>query len=152
MSKLNRTKTIAFTLIGSVSALAALLIFLLLPTSELANGIQYSGTDALWVLAISPVAAVISAASFIIAFIKDGKTWSGLLSKPIVIGAAAILAVLNVFNFVVYVTYFSEMLSLGFVAPYTDTIYEYLAIAATMFVVIKLLYTGLATIAAIRNK
>lgn len=152
MNKLNRMRTILLTLIGAFAALAAVLVFVLLPTSEIANGIQYSGQDAIWVLAIAPIASIISTLSFVFAYQKDYKIWCDLLSKPVVTGARGLFAVLNIFNLAVYLTYFTKQISLGFVAPYDGTGYEYLAVVAIVIVVIMFLLTALSSIAVIRNK
>ena len=105
MAKFNRKLTIVLAYAGALLALAALLIFKILPTSELANGIQYSGTDALWVLVACPVLAVLGAVCFMASFLKDYKIWLGYLSEPIVKGATIACAIIFAINLFVYFSY-----------------------------------------------
>ena len=79
--------------ISAFAALAALLIFMILPTSQLANGIEHSAKDALWVLVLSPIASLVAAVSFTAIFIKDSDTWSKLSTETIVKAVTGLSAV-----------------------------------------------------------
>ena len=151
MLKLNRKKTISLTLVGLIFALVALIIFMFLPTSDIANGINYSAESAIFLLAVSPVASLISLVCFIFALIKDFNVWSGVLSKGIVISALALFSLMGICNFAIYLSYFILQVSLGFVAPYTGTAYECLAIVAFMVTLHKVLLTALSSVAVNRN-
>ena len=151
MLKSNNKKTIISSFVGSFFALLALLIFLLLPTSDFANSINNSGSDALWVLAVSPVASLLSAGAFICAFIKRLNIWCNTISKPLVVGITTLFAGFGISNIVVYLAYFFSQYSLGFVAPYSGTVYEYLAVAVTVITIHKFLLSALVTIAIKRN-
>ena len=61
-------------------------------------------------------------------------------------------AVLGLYNTGVFTAYLSDLFSLGFVAPYSGTVYEYLAFVAVVFVVLEFVFSTLISIAAIRNK
>ena len=137
--------------ISAVAALAALLIFLLLPTSQLANGIEHSAKDALWVLTCSPILSLLGTVSFVSIFLKDNMAWSNLLSKPIVTGITGISLVFGLLNFATYLSYTATQFSLGFVAPYSDTIYEYLAWAATVTVILNFIFSAVIIIATKRH-
>ena len=152
MLKLNKTQTIASSFIGSVLALVALLIFLLLPTSDLANSIEHSAKDALWVLVFAPVASLIGSALLVFTFYKDKKVWSNLLAEPIVVGLSGLFAALGIFNFATYLSYTITQFSLGFVAPFSGTTYEFLAVAATMIVILHFIFSILVTMAVARSK
>lgn len=152
MLKLNSKKTILLAFAGSVFSLAALLIFMLLPSSELANGIQYSGKDALWVLVLAPVFSLCGAVNFLYAFLKDFKAWSNFLSKPIFIGAAAVFCGLMIFNFAVYLSYLITQFKLGFVAPYTGTVYDSLEILLIIVSVLQFAVSAAATAIIVKNK
>ncbi len=144
MSNLNRTKTITLAFAGALMSLAALIIFVVLPDSELANGIQYSGKDALWVLTLTPVFSLAGAVNFMYAYLKDYKIWSGVLSKNILIGATAVIGSSMIFNFAVYLSYLISQFRLGFVAPYTGTVYENLVVLLTVFTVHQLIFSALS--------
>ncbi len=147
-----KTNNIILTVFSAVAALGALLIFLLLPTSQLANGIEYSAKDALWVLVASPILSLIGTISFVAVFLKDKNSWSNLLSEPIVLAATGLSAAFGLFNFTTYLSYTLKQFSLGFVAPYGGTGYEYLAVAATVIVVLNFIFSAFVSIATVRNK
>ena len=151
MLKINGKLSVVLSYAGSLLSLAALLIFKLLPTSELANGIQYSGTDALWVLAVCPVLALSGAVCFIASFMKDYKAWQNFISKEIPFcGAIACILSLAV-GFAIYLSYTVTQFSLGFVAPYTGTVYETLGVVVTMMTVNMFVLSTFLTIAIKRN-
>lgn len=153
MLKLNRKTTIFLTYAGSLLSLAALLIFMYLPSSDFANSIDRPAKDALMVMALSPVLATLGAVSFFFAIIKDIKAWVSFIElKPLVLCLTALSAVLSIFNIGLFASYTAELFSLGFVAPYSGTVYETLAVAAAVLVASKLIFSTLISIAAIRNK
>lgn len=150
MQKINSKKTVMLTFSALLFAVIALLIFMLLPTSELANGINYSAKSAIYVLAVSPVASLISLVLYMLALIKSYDTWCDALSKPCVNGLTALFAIFAVFNFAVFSAYFFLQVSLGFVAPSGGTVYEFLAVAALIATVHFALLTALSAIAVRR--
>lgn len=152
MPKSIRNNTIIMALSGAVLSVAAFIIFTVLPSSELANGIQYSGTDALWVLALTPAFSLVGAANFLYAFLKNHKLWSRILSKTIVLSASLILGAMMIFNFAVYAAYFFDQFKLGFVAPFGGTVYESLQIIVGVFTVLQLLFGALSIPATSKNK
>ena len=153
MLKLNRKTTILLAFAGSLLSLAALLIFMLLPTSDFANSIDRPAKDALMVLILSPACAVLGSASFLFAVIKDFKVWIKFLTnKPLVLGMTALFAAFCIYEIGLFTAYLTQQFSLGFVAPYSGTIYETLAVIATVFVVLKFVFSTLLSIAVNRNK
>lgn len=152
MIKFNRKSTVVLAYAGALLALAALLILKILPTSELANGIQYSGTDALWVLAVCPVLAVLGAVCFIGSFIKDYKIWQSYLSEPIIKGATIGCTIILAINLFVYFSYTIDQFSLGFVAPYIGTKYETYDLFVTITTVNQFILSTIAALAIKRSK
>lgn len=151
MLKSNGKFTVSLAYIGSVISLGALLIFKLLPTSELANGIQYTGKEALWVLILSPLFALLGAVTLMYAYIKNYKALQKFLPKPAVTGTIIILAAFMIFNFCVYLSYLIAQFDLGFVAPYAGTVYESLETAVVIGTVLQFISSILANIAIVKN-
>ena len=147
-----KRNNIILVFFSAIAAIVALLIFLMLPTSQLANGIEHSAKDALWVLAASPVFALVAAVCFVLVFIKDIDTWSNLLSKPIVTAIIGLSSAFGLVNFIIYLTYTVQQFSLGFVAPFGGTVYELLSVAAIVIVVLNFIFSAIITIATLRNK
>ena len=73
MLKTNRKSSVILSVVGSLLSLGALLIFMLLPTSEFANSVYHSAKDALYVFLLSPVLSFIGSAFILGAYIKDFK-------------------------------------------------------------------------------
>ena len=147
-----KRNNIILVFFSAIAAIVALLIFLMLPTSQLANGIEHSAKDALWVLVASPVFALVSSVCFILVFIKDINTWSNLLSKPIVTAIIGLSSAFGLVNFIIYLSYTVQQFSLGFVAPFGGTVYELLAVAAVVIVALNFIFSAIVTIATLRNK
>ena len=106
---------------------------------------------ALWILVASPLCSAIGSASFMYAFLKDYTSWCNSLSKEIVFGATVLSGLFSVFSFAVYFSYTISQFSLGFVASFSGTVYEYLAVATTMVIIIKFIFTAIAIISVRRN-
>ena len=152
MKKSNRKSLVVFSLSGSILSLASLLIYMLIPTSNLANGIEYSGTDALWVLAASPIAAIVGGVLFMLTFVKNFDEWINTMSKPLVIGMTTLLGCMSLFNIALYCSYFFSQVELGFVAPYTGLIYDKLLTAAIVVTIHHFIFTAISIIAYKRSK
>lgn len=151
MLKLNKKSTIILSFAGSLLSLAALLIFMLLPTSDFANSVDHSAKDALMVFILAPVLSLVGSVSFIYAIVKDFRVWSNALAEPLVKGLTALYGAMSLFNIALYFSYLFEQFSLGFVAPYSGTVYEYLAVIAAIFVILKFFFTAIVTIAVSRK-
>ncbi len=151
MLKFNKIKAVIFAVSGSVLSLVGVLIFNLLPVSELANGIQYSGQDALWVLALSPILLFVGGAGFVASLFMDMKNWKKTLSDVAIYIAIASFAAAVIFNFAVSLSYFIMQFSLGFVAPFDGLIYESFAIVMIVFVIWQFLFSALTVAEVIRE-
>ncbi len=151
MKNTSGKSSVIFSISGSLLSLASLLIFMIIPNSQLANGIEYSGTDALWVLVLSPLFSLIGSGLFIFSFLKDFDEWSNTMSKPLVVGMTILLGCMSAFNFILYLSYFISQVELGFVAPYTGLIYHKLLTAAIVVTIHHFIFTAISTIAFIRK-
>lgn len=153
MLKINRKTTILLAYAGSIISLVGLLIFVLLPTSDLANSIEHSAKDALMVFILSPVCALIGSLAFIFATAKDFKVWVKFTEyKSLVTALTALFAAFSIYEIAFFTSYLAEQFSLGFVAPYSGTIYDTLAFVAIIFVALKFVASTFLSIAVIRNK
>lgn len=153
MLNLNRKSTIFLSFTGALLSLAALLIFIFLPTSDFANSIDHSAKEALMVFITSPVFALLGTAGLLYAFLKDFKAWVDFLKfKALIISIAGVFGAFGVFNFGLFTAYLADMFSLGFIAPYSGTAYELLAVVAVISVILQFIFAGLVSIAEIRNK
>ena len=152
MLKINGKLSVVLAYAGSLFSLAALLVFKILPTSDFANSIEHSGMDAVWVLTICPVFALLGAVCFMISFLKDYKAWQDFTTaKPLITGAAIACAVFFILNLYVYFSYYFNQVSLGFVAPYDGTIYKTYEIFVTVITVNQFILSTIAAIAIKRN-
>ena len=152
MFKVNKAKTIVLAFAGSLLSLAALLIFNLLPSSQLANGVEHAATDAIWVLAASPVLFLLGGMVFMSAYLKDFKAWKDFLSGAMVKGATGLFAIACIYNVVVSLMYFLSQYKLGFVAPFDGTVYgDVLVIIMTVVTIAQFIFSILGTAAVLRN-
>ena len=151
MLKINGKLTVLLAYSGSVLSLGALLIYTILPSSELANGLQYSGTDALWVLAFSPVLALAGAACFTASLAKDYKTWQSFIAKDLITGALIATVVCLIASVAIYIYNFTTQFSLGFVAPFKGTVFETYAFILTLVTIDMFILSTFTAIAVKRN-
>ena len=148
---LNKKSLMALLTTGSVLSAIAWFIFAFLPTSELANSIDFSAKTAIFVLAVSPITAILGLVSFVYALIKSCNYWCDYACEQVVIAMGGFFVLMNICNVAVYISYFISQVSLGFVAPYGGTVFENLAIMAVIFTAYNILLTVLSTIALKRN-
>lgn len=111
---------------GIVLTAVAVFLYMYVPVSELANGIEHSGKDALYLLAVSPVCALISA----VAYTVGGLTDKALVKNSVVqLVIFIVSALLLLFICGTSAAMFFEQLSLGFVAPTDGTVWSALGTA-----------------------
>ncbi len=107
--------------IGLVLILASVVLYKYVPVSDIANGIEHSAKDGLIFLAVSPVCALIA----VIAYIVGGLTDKSLVKNSVVqLVIFIVSAVLLVFVCGTSAAMFFNQLSLGFVAPLGDTVWN----------------------------
>lgn len=151
MQKALKNKAVIFAVMGSFFSLIGALIFNLLPNSELANGIQYSGEDALWALVFSPVLFFIGGAGFITSMLLDMKNWKKTLHDIAIYIYISAFAFAVIFNFAVSLSYFVTQLSLGFVAPFDGLVYEKAAIVMIIFVIWQFIFSALTVAESLKD-
>ncbi len=151
MLKVNKTKTAVLAFLGAIFALAGLLIFKLLPVSDLANSVEHSAKDAIYVLAAAPVCFLLGGIIYLAAFTKDYKAWKNFLSAPMVLSATVIFAAGYIFNIAMSLSFFLSQNDIGFVAPFNGLIYEPLSIIMTVIVILDFIFAILGTAAVLRN-
>ncbi|MBQ7116804.1 MAG: hypothetical protein IJN88_01185 [Clostridia bacterium] len=118
--------------------LVAVSVFLYkyVPVSEIANSIEHSGKDALYLLAGAPVCAFLAA----VAYIVGGLTDKALVKNSVVqLVIFIVSAVLLVFVCATSAFMFFDQLSLGFVAPLGDTVWNTLG---TLNIIAAVLYAA----------
>ena len=123
----------AVAIVGLVFAVLSAVLYEYVPVSDIANSIEHSAKDGLYLLALSPVCALVAAVAYIV---------GGLLDKALVKNSVVQLvifivsAVLLVFTFAVSVAMFFNQLSMGFVAPLDGTVWSSLGKAVIASVVL----------------
>ena len=152
MHKFDGRRTIILSAISTLFSLISLLIFLLLPFSEIANSIEYSSKIAIGILAASPLFAAVASAGFVCIFLKNRNNWSDFFPGEMLTASTVAVVLVEISNLVIYLKFFISQLSMGFVAPYTGTIYDNLAVVVTMFMIYKLIFTALVIVAVRRDK
>ncbi len=111
--------------LGLVLIIASVVLYKFVPVSDIANGIEHSAKDGLLLLAASPICAFVAA----VAYIVGGLTDKALVKNSVVqLVIFIVSAVLLVFVFSTSVALLFEQMSLGFVAPLDNTIWETLGI------------------------
>lgn len=129
----------AYIVSASVSfalIIAGIFIYWYIPVSDIANSIEHSAKDALYLLAISPVCTLIAA----ILYLVGGLTDKALVRNSVVQRVIFIVSEIILF-FITAVSsaMFFSQLSLGFVAPVDGTVWNTLGI---INIVVGVLYTA----------
>ncbi len=119
---------------GLVLVAVSVFLYKYAPVSEIANSIEHSGKDGFYLLAGSPVCAFLAA----VAYIVGGLTDKALVKNSVVqLVIFIVSAVLLVFVFSTSTAMFFSQLSLGFVAPLGDTVWNTLG---TVNIIAAVLY------------
>ncbi len=119
-----KTKVFAPCLLSFLLLLASYLIYTVVPVSELANSVEHSGMDAVYLLTASPVAAFISLVLLMVAFIPNKKYLTELLTKKVTICAFLVASLLIVISFIFSVLFVVSQYKIGFTAPFDGTKWE----------------------------
>lgn len=119
-----KTKVFAPYLISFLLLLASYLIYTIVPVSDLANSVEHSGMDAVYLLTVSPVAAFVSLTLLVIAFIINKQYLTELLTKKVTITAFAVTALLILISFILSVLFVISQYQIGFTAPFGGTKWE----------------------------
>ncbi len=121
---------------GLVLIIVSIFLYKYVPVSDVANGIEHSAKDGLYLLAGSPVCALVS----LIAYIVGGLTDKALVKNSVVqLVIFIVSAVCLAFVSVTSAAMFFEQLSLGFVAPLDNTVWSTLG---TVNIIAAVLYAA----------
>lgn len=108
-------------ILALIFVFVSVFLYNFVPSSDIANSIDHSAKDGLVFLAASPVCAFIAA----VAYIVGGLTDKALVKNSVVqLVIFIVSAVSLVFVCAVSVSMFFDQLSLGFVAPLGDTVWN----------------------------
>ncbi len=119
-NKLNNNKLVLFNAVSFVFALIGTLIYQLIPVSDLANGIEHSPKDALYILLLSPIAFLVATIFFVLIF-KDFKLLQAFIDKVVLIPVFFVGAASLAFSFISSLMFTIDQFKLGFVAPADGT-------------------------------
>lgn len=151
MIKALKNKNFIISLSGSLLSLVGILIYLILPGSEFANGVQHSASESLWVLALAPAFILLGGILFIVAQLKGIKKLTEVFSDALILSSIVFFALSVIFNFAVSLSLFIMEYKLGFVAPFTGLIYDTLTTVMIVIIIWQFIYTALIAISAIRE-
>lgn len=126
---------IAVASVAFVLTVVSVILYNYVPVSDIANGIEHSAKDGLIFLAFSPVCVLVAAIAYIIGGVNEKAIVKNSVVQLVIF---IVSSVLLLFIFLTSVAMFFEQLSLGFVAPLTDTVWEKLG---TVNIFAAVLYT-----------
>lgn len=125
------------------------IIYISIPTSDLANSIEHSGMDAVYVLTVSPVAAILALIFFILSYVLNRDYLNSLLSKPVATVGYAVLTIMILISAIFSVSFVASQYSLGFTAPINGTVWHSYSIFILISCIINLIALILLTLAMI---
>ena len=121
---------------GFLMVAVCIVIYYLVPVSDIANSVNHSVDRAFYLLALSPLSALAACA----AYITGGLTDKALVKNSVVqLVIFIVSSVLLAFICAVSAAMFFDQLSLGFVAPFDGTVWETLG---KLIITAAVLYTG----------
>ncbi len=135
-NKINNKAFILY-LISFILYFASYLIYTLIPSSDLANSIEHSGMDAVYVLTASPVLAVLSLGVFVAFCVLNKNYLENLINKKIFVIAAVIFTFLIAVSVCFSISFVISQYKLGFTAPINDTKWETYSVCMLFVTVIE---------------
>lgn len=117
-------KTLLLAAVSIILLLGAYLTYTIVPVSELANGIDHSGMDAVYVLTLSPVLAFLSLIMLALTLFINKGYLLDLLDNRIVFAGFGTAAAMTVISIVFSIIFVASQYDLGFTAPIDGTVYE----------------------------
>ncbi len=103
--------------------LASYLFYTIVPVSDLANSVEHSGMDAVYLLTCSPVFAFLALLALALALFIDLKYLVKHPMKILLISGFSLLCVFILVSAIFSVIFVSSQYKLGFTAPINDTVY-----------------------------
>lgn len=122
----NKIKTKAFIpyLFSFILILAAYLVYTIVPSSELANSIEHSGMDAVYVLTAAPILSFSALVLSVLSYALNRKYLNELLSKQIAFAGCAVITFMLLLCTYFSISFVVSQYQLGFTAPINDTKWE----------------------------
>lgn len=117
-------KTFVFGLISWGLLLGSYLTYTIVPVSDLANSVDHSGMDAVYVLTAAPVFAAISLVLLVLTLLLNKDYLFKLSDKRIIFGVFGLNAAMVIISIVFSIIFVVSQYDLGFTAPVDGTIYE----------------------------
>ncbi len=144
----NRIYSKAFIpyLISCISYLASYLFYVLVPSSELANGLEHPGITAVYVLTASPVLAVVTLILLVVTFFLNKDYISNLVSKPAAVTGFAVLSLMVAVSVYFTVSFVTLQYKLGFAAPIYGTKWSGYAVYILVSVILQFISLLLVTL------
>ena len=121
-------KTLILGLSSWILLLASYLTYTIIPVSDLANSVDRSGMDAVYVLTAAPVFAAISLILLALTMLLNKDYLFKLTDKKIILTAFGINAIMTIISLIFSIIFVVSQYDLGFTAPIDGTVYESYAI------------------------
>jgi len=144
----NRINFKAFVpyLVSCITYLASYLIYVLVPSSELANGLEHPGITAVYVLTLSPVLAVVTLILLAVTFVLNKDYFATLVPKAVTVMTFAVLSLLVAVSIYFTVSFVALQYKLGFAAPIYGTKWSGYAVYILISVILQFISLLLVTL------
>lgn len=135
----NKINTKAFIpyLLSCIAYLTSYLIYAIVPSSELANGVKHPGITAVYLLTASPVLALIALVMLIVTFIINKDYMIKLISKPLAVTLFSVLGAMIAITVYFTVSFVALQYKLGFTAPIYGTKWSGYAVYILISVILQ---------------
>ncbi len=130
-------KALIFALVSWVLLLGSYLTYTIIPVSDLANGIEHSGMDAVYVLTVSPVLVFASLIMLALTLFLNKDYLFKLTDSKIMLIAFGINAVMTIISIVFSIIFVVSQYDLGFTAPINGTVYENYSVFILVNVIVE---------------
>lgn len=140
------SKAFIMLFLSGISYLAAYLIYAIVPSSELANGLSHPGITAVYVLTASPVLAILALVLLVTSYILNKEYFEKLFSKSVTVSVLAFLSILITVSVFFIISFLSLQYKLGFVAPIYGTKWSSFAVYMLISVILYFLSLLLVTL------
>ncbi len=121
--KINKKIVVPY-LLSFIFLFASYLIYTTVPVSDIANSVEHSGMDAVYILISSPVCAFVSLVLLLVTFIINFKHMIQQKFKVLYISEFALLSIFVLVSTVFSVMFVVSQFKLGFTAPINDTVWH----------------------------
>lgn len=141
-----KTKVFAPYLLSFLLLSASYLVYILVPVSDLANSIEHSGMDAVYLLTVSPILALVSLALLLSAYVINKQYLNKLLSVQVAVAAFSVNLLFVAVSLIFSVLFVVSQYQIGFTAPLNGTKWESFGIFILVSCVIEFISLVLLTL------